>query len=422
MSDTYGPKLPDAFAYCDPESSSVRMSQLSWDSLMFGEKSSWTSPKSGLMLSGQLYGLPTLELLTDGSASSLLRTPQAQVTEAKGDIKLTGRKPSDPQVGLADQVVLLGTPTAHERTHTPRQVDHGVQLANQVAALLPTPAAADGTGGKQHKKGTFTRTGMKEDGTKIQVSLRDALNLLPTPCARPDGKSPEAHMRMKANMPGGPRFKATSLEVVLKMLPTPRAMKGSGGSITETMYALGAVRTDEKRPQGQVLMPTPAARDWKGGTTPESFEATRRPRGDGGASDLPSVVKLLPTPTSADYKGATSPEACQDWDSRGTNLPEAAQGLRAGQQTPSRLLSTPQARDWKGEPGPAHENGGLTRQTRLLSTPRASDSNGAGKHGTGGPDLRTQIQEIGDRTSMPSEDGNPSLDDEPPTLWMSQDD
>ena len=29
-----------------------------------------------------------------------------------------------------------GTPTSHERTHTPRDVDHGTQLANQVGRRL----------------------------------------------------------------------------------------------------------------------------------------------------------------------------------------------------------------------------------------------------------------------------------------------
>ena len=31
------------------------------------------------------------------------------------------------------------TPTAHERTHTPRQVDHGEQLANQIGGALNPP-------------------------------------------------------------------------------------------------------------------------------------------------------------------------------------------------------------------------------------------------------------------------------------------
>ena len=43
---------------------------------------------------------------------------------------------------LEEAIKLLPTPTAHERTHTPRLVDHGRQLANEVA-LLPTPTEGD---------------------------------------------------------------------------------------------------------------------------------------------------------------------------------------------------------------------------------------------------------------------------------------
>jgi len=47
--------------------------------------------------------------------------------------------------------------------------------------------------------------------------------LLGTPVSQDDNKTPEAHMRMKARMKGGPRYKATSLQVQIAMLPTPNA-------------------------------------------------------------------------------------------------------------------------------------------------------------------------------------------------------
>lgn len=50
-----------------------------------------------------------------------------------------GRK---KQVDLAEIVRRWGTPTAHERTHSPRDVASGIQLANQ-AAKWATPAALD---------------------------------------------------------------------------------------------------------------------------------------------------------------------------------------------------------------------------------------------------------------------------------------
>lgn len=45
------------------------------------------------------------------------------------------------------------TPTAHERTSMPRQVDHGQQLANQMVAYSPTPTVADVMGGRKSRSG-----------------------------------------------------------------------------------------------------------------------------------------------------------------------------------------------------------------------------------------------------------------------------
>lgn len=56
-----------------------------------------------------------------------------------------------------------------------RQYQRGGVMDNHL--LLPTPMAADGTGGRQHKVGSITRTGKTKDGKKVSVSLRDALNL-----------------------------------------------------------------------------------------------------------------------------------------------------------------------------------------------------------------------------------------------------
>lgn len=46
-------------------------------------------------------------------------------------------------------------------------------------------------------------------------------SLWATPAARDDQRSPEAHLAMKARMPGGGRTEATSLTVQAKMWPTP---------------------------------------------------------------------------------------------------------------------------------------------------------------------------------------------------------
>ncbi len=81
-------------------------------------------------------------------------------------------------------------------------------------------------------------------------------------------------------------------------LPTPRASRGASG--TETMYALGAERSDASRPQGEVVMlPTPAAADSTGGRH-------NRPRPGGEGGTLPgTVIELLPTPTTMGGGGKT---------------------------------------------------------------------------------------------------------------------
>jgi len=64
-----------------------------------------TFPRLGMTRGGLLWGLPKSERHTSANASGLWRTPSASVVEPKSTVvKLTGRKPSDPQVGLADQV------------------------------------------------------------------------------------------------------------------------------------------------------------------------------------------------------------------------------------------------------------------------------------------------------------------------------
>lgn len=73
-------------------------------------------------------------------------------------------------------------------------------------------------------------------------------------------------------------------------LPTPRASRGASG--TETMYALGATRSDENRTQGEVLLPTPHT---SSGTGPGDH-------GTGGPN-LQTAVHLLPTPQVADATG-----------------------------------------------------------------------------------------------------------------------
>jgi len=102
-------------------------------------------------------------------------------------------------------------------------------------------------------------------------------------------------------------------------------------------------------------------------------------------TDESDSSSLLRTPTLSGYE-----------DNRG-----GGGELRAGiMHGPSRRLPTPSARDHKGR---NQRDDASCLTGALLPTPRVSDSTGPGKHGDGGPDLRTSL---GDLTKPPSEGGS----------------
>jgi 5-methylcytosine-specific restriction endonuclease McrA len=100
------------------------------------------------------------------------------------------------------------------------------------------------------------------------------LGLWPTPVANDDNKSPEAHMRMKANMPGGARATCTSLNVMVKgvemgLWPTPTTRDWKDGTnVKNVPQNLLLGRTVEPSPEKGALHPNWVsllmgyARDW----------------------------------------------------------------------------------------------------------------------------------------------------------------
>lgn len=83
--------------------------------------------------------------------------------------------------------------------------------------LWMTPKAGDADWGSPSTSG---RT--RERSTHLTTQAK----MWPTPVANDDNKSPAAHMAMKARMKGGPRYKPTSLNVMVKgvemgLWPTP---------------------------------------------------------------------------------------------------------------------------------------------------------------------------------------------------------
>ncbi|MER5902963.1 hypothetical protein ABT150_23135 [Streptomyces mirabilis] len=229
---------------------------------------------------------------------------------------------------------------------------------------MPTPRTSDTNGAGKHGDGG--------------MDLRTAVSLLPTPAAR-DWKSGESNLMDRNSRPLN--------EVVVNLLPTPRATRGGSG--TETMYELGAERTDSSRPQGEVLLPTPTASNPNDGESLESWEARRQRNlakginGNGQGTPLAIAVKLLPTPMAGDAKGTRNATAGRMTDNPNVN--------------PGWTLSD------------------VVFSGQLLPTPTTSDSERTSStYGRGNPTLTGAI------TDPPSDAGNTSSDDEPPgqpTFW-----
>ena len=176
-----GRKLPDAFALYDPPSCSWRTpsDSLAGDSTSFS--GSW--PRSGSMRAGIAYRRPTWVPPTSATASSSWHTVHGQGEDG-----------------------------------------HGSELSMQVKraeATWPTPKASNGDKAGRPRP---------NDWGDLQAEVLR----WPTPMAHDDGKSPEAHLAMKARMPGGPRQTITSLTVMVKAInqgrwPTPTSSNAQGG-------------------------------------------------------------------------------------------------------------------------------------------------------------------------------------------------
>jgi len=157
----YGASTPELLARYDPATSSWRTSQhcLVEGLTVFSE----TWPRSGLMRNGTAYQLPPLVRLTDETGSGLWRTPNSQMIEAKSTVvKLSGRTPQDPQVGLADQVMAVErmwpTPQARDWKdgNNPKQHGRHSDSLPVKAAMYPTPTANRRDGLQSHGVNVIT--------------------------------------------------------------------------------------------------------------------------------------------------------------------------------------------------------------------------------------------------------------------------
>jgi hypothetical protein len=159
--------------------------------------------------------------------------------------------------------------------------------------------------------------------------------LLPTPVANDDNKSVEAHLRMKSNMPGGPRSKITSLAVMARggLLPTPSTMDH-----IERKPEQWEDRKRNKAAQGinlqvpliialQKMLPTPCCHDTRDGTALR----TNNNMMEGGRHGVNlchlAAHGMLPTP-NVDSADTLSPSAS-------ANMAARIAAAKAGQMIPT---------------------------------------------------------------------------------------
>ena len=71
---------------------------------------------------------------------------------------------------LEEEARLWGTPSSHERTQTARDVDHGVQLANQ-AGQLGTPQVFDATDLERTQNADWNKAGKNLHLTHLEFKL-----------------------------------------------------------------------------------------------------------------------------------------------------------------------------------------------------------------------------------------------------------
>jgi len=151
----------------DPASSSWKTAHCLWEEDL--PWSSVTLPTWGMTHSGFVYRHPTAERPISGTGAGLWRTPSAHVIDAKSSVvKLHGRKPTDPQVGLADQVIAMEkvmwpTPLASDAESAGgikcwQNGNRGLALNTAVRLDFPTPGFNDFKSGKGYDHGDKQQT------------------------------------------------------------------------------------------------------------------------------------------------------------------------------------------------------------------------------------------------------------------------
>jgi hypothetical protein len=156
---------------------------------------------------------------------------------------------------------------------------------------------------------TWPKSGTTRNGAAFQrpqsvhlTSDTESSPLLPTPVAKDDGKTAEAHLAMKARMPGGPRKTTTSLAVMARSgrWPTPTVADSRG---TRKFNGEGELYSE-----GNSVTPTlnDAVRRWP---TPTVDDANNVTRSSGAYQSLTRAVQSWRTPKASDaaHSGRSTP-------------------------------------------------------------------------------------------------------------------
>lgn len=411
------------------------------------------------------------------SETPLLPTPNA--LDAKGQQQPTGRWATQRSLTLVDWTSLPGdspaqtSPTPARELALPESVELSGTSSREAFAYFDPGESSSRTCPESSPQWVATQAsllsercsviwpkrGMTRSGFAYELPTLALLTaesesssspeMLPTPAAYDDGKSPEAHRQMKANLPGGARTRITSLSVLARadfeqptapLLPTPGANDSTGGE--------GPTR-DQRQREGETggpqlrdighLLPTPMANTENPGSGGELRAALTHGPGRRNETGVDTMGRpnrgrtpadaLLPTPVAKDADSARRETArTSDWKSHtGTTLTDAVQ-----------LLPTPTTQDAANTAGPSQFERNSEPlnvvATRLLPTPQAADGDGGrvertammnqGKRPSGQKatlTLGTAVELRGELTSQPFSTGSSSSGEQPPSQLTIED-